>query len=68
MMGNDFKQWFSSDNVALRPKDLGYYMGYRIAQAYYDSRADKMAAIKDILTTRDPASFLAASGYASRFK
>lgn len=68
MMGNDYKQWFSSDNVALRPKDLGYYMGYRIAQAYYDSRADKMAAIKDILTTRDPASFLAASGYASRFK
>ena len=68
MLGNDYKQWFSSDNVALRPKDLGYYMGYRITQAYYDSHADKMAAIKDILTTRDPAGFLAASGYASRFK
>ena len=68
MLGNDYKKWFSSDDIELRPKDLGYYIGYRIAQAYYNSRADKSAAIKEILTTNDPVGFLAASGYASQFK
>jgi hypothetical protein len=53
--------------VRERPKDLGYYMGYRIAQAYYDSASDKREAIRDILAIRDAHEFLKKSGYAERF-
>ena len=49
-------------------KDLGYYMGYRIAQAYYETHADKQAAIAAILTFRDPERFLRESGYPERMR
>lgn len=49
------------------PNDLGYFMGYRICQAYYEQAEDKDAAIVEILTTRDVNAFLDASGYADRF-
>lgn len=32
-----------------RPNDLGYFIGYRIAQAYYDRTPDKAQAIRDII-------------------
>ena len=33
-----------------RPNDLGYFIGYRIAQAYYQRAADKAQAVRDIIT------------------
>ena len=47
-----------------RPGDLGYFMGYRIAQAYYLKATDKAQAIRDLITVRDPAALLVQSGYA----
>lgn len=48
------------------PADLGYWMGYRIAKAYYDRAADKAAAVRGILRAGDdPHAFLTASGYGS---
>jgi uncharacterized protein YjaZ len=49
-----------------RPVDLGYWIGYRIVQSYYDNAADKRQAVVDILNLTDFAGFLAASGYAER--
>jgi hypothetical protein len=46
-----------------RPGDLGYWVGYRIAKAYYLKAADKRAAIRDIVELKDPKAFLAASGW-----
>lgn len=46
-----------------RPPDLGYWIGYRIAKAYYDRAPDKARAIRDMLEIRDFDAFLAASGY-----
>ncbi|HSL20247.1 MAG TPA: DUF2268 domain-containing putative Zn-dependent protease [Vicinamibacterales bacterium] len=46
------------------PRDLGYWIGYRIAKSYYDSARDKARAIEDILSVTDFAAFLEASGYA----
>jgi hypothetical protein len=43
---------------------MGYWVGYRIARAYYDRAADKRRALNEILTIRDFDAFLAASGYA----
>ncbi|MDF2193557.1 DUF2268 domain-containing putative Zn-dependent protease [Paraflavitalea sp. CAU 1676] len=45
------------------PGDLGYYMGYKICEAYYEKAADKRQAVKDILTIPDFQEFLQASGY-----
>lgn len=45
------------------PGDLGYWAGYRVVKSYYDRAPDKAAAIRDIIEMRDPAAFLAASGW-----
>ena len=45
------------------PGDLGYWVGYRVAKAYYDRAPDKKAAIKAIIEMEDPAAFLAESGW-----
>ena len=46
-----------------RPRDLGYYVGYRITKSYYDRASDKAAAMRAILSVKDPKVFLAFSGY-----
>ncbi|TNJ35033.1 DUF2268 domain-containing putative Zn-dependent protease [Arenimonas terrae] len=47
-----------------RPADLGYWMGYRIARAYYERSPDKAAAVREMLTITDFEAFLARSGLA----
>jgi len=44
--------------------DIGYWVGYRIAGAYYARAADKRAALRELLELRDPEAILRASGYA----
>lgn len=68
MHGKDSEDWlYGGDSAGEgRPADLGYFIGYRIAQAYYDQVEDKRAAIRDIVATTDPAAFLEASGYEQR--
>lgn len=68
MNGVDGTGWFTSTDQAKRPKDLGYFMGYRIAQSFYDRAADKGSAIRAILAVRDPAAFLSQSGYPEKWK
>lgn len=46
-----------------RPNDLGYWMGYKISEAYFNKQADKHKAIHDILNIKDPLSFLKESGF-----
>lgn len=62
MHGEDYGSWFGRP-LEEQPADLGYYIGYRIAQAYYDRAADKQAAVADIIRVGDAETFLAASGY-----
>lgn len=45
------------------PADLGYWVGYRIAKAYYRHATDKEAAFREILGLTDAKAFLAASGW-----
>ena len=47
---------------------LGYFMGYRIAQAYYERAPDKKTAIRDILRVKNAEDFLERSGYAEGFR
>jgi carboxyl-terminal processing protease len=45
------------------PADLGYYIGYRIAESYYNTSMNKKQAIRDIIEMKNPTEFLEKSGY-----
>jgi hypothetical protein len=45
------------------PPDMGYWIGYRIDQAYYGHAADKTAALRTLLQVTDFNALLKASGY-----
>lgn len=45
------------------PYDLGYWVGYRIAKAYYLRSGDRRAALREIIELDDPKDFLARSGW-----
>ncbi|MDH5825023.1 DUF2268 domain-containing putative Zn-dependent protease [Luteimonas sp. RD2P54] len=45
------------------PYDLGYWVGYRVAKAYYLHAADKRAALARIFAMDDPEAFLQQSGW-----
>lgn len=64
--GTDISRWLYNQGRTApgRPGDLGYFIGYRIAQAYYLKATDKAQAIRDLITLRDPAALLVQSGYA----
>lgn len=57
---------YQGDRSTDRPADLGYWMGYKICQAYYAHATDKKAALAEIIRMEDPAKILAASGYAPK--
>jgi hypothetical protein len=54
------------DNNKGNPIQLGYGLGYRIVEAYYDQAADKAAALQQILDIEDARAFLEQSGYDPR--
>lgn len=69
MGGRDFSRWLSNQGQGTEdwPADIGYYVGYKIAQAYYRRASDPMRAVADMLRIEDPEGFLARSGYGSDF-
>ena len=68
MNGKDTSNWlYQGDKAKDKPADLGYYVGYKIAESYYNRAADKKQAIKDILDIKDFNGFLKASGYDEKF-
>ena len=64
MNGMNWSNWlYSGSKNKERPKDLGYWMGYKIVQAYYSKMDDKQQAIDDMLNITDYEAFLKKSGY-----
>ncbi|HEY7546137.1 MAG TPA: DUF2268 domain-containing putative Zn-dependent protease [Blastocatellia bacterium] len=67
---NDVKtdRWlYNGSRAKDRPGDLGYYIGYKIAESYYNRTADKRQAVRDIIEVQDFEKFLRDSGYESKF-
>lgn len=58
----DLSAWFDN-TTADDPGQLGYWVGYRIAKAYYQRAADKRAAIRELIRATDPHAILAGSGW-----
>src|ERR1051325_3449416 len=57
MNGTDVSRWLYNGgdvtSASGRPADLGYYVGFRITQAYYERSGDRRRALRDILTIAD---------------
>ena len=69
MSGTDVSNWmYQGEKAVKRPADLGYYMGYKIAESYYRNATDKKQAVRDILEIKDVNEFLTSSKYAEKFK
>jgi hypothetical protein len=70
MDADDTSEWlYNGENAKdKRPGDLGYYMGYKICEAYYHKIADEKKAVSDILTIKDFKKFLDESGYSEKQK
>lgn len=64
MFENNWSGWLYYQRDKSRPKDLGYWMGYKITKAYYDKAENKSKAIVDMLSIQDFKNFLTDSGYA----
>ena len=58
----DLSDW-AYNATAETPGDLGYWVGYRIAKAYYRNAPDKRQALREILEMSDAKDFLARSGW-----
>ena len=58
----DLSDWLDN-TTPTKLGDLGYWVGYRIAKAYYQHVRDKHAAIRDIIRFTDAHAFLATSGW-----
>jgi len=58
----DLSAWVGN-GTAEQPGDLGYWVGYRIAKAYYRHADDKSRALREILEMRAAEAFLAKSGW-----
>jgi len=66
MHGTDISQWLYNQGSATadRPGDLGYFIGYRIAESYYSKTADKALALRAIIEISNSDLFVTQSGYA----
>lgn len=69
MNGEDARNWLanSQQETLEKPCDLGYYVGYKICQAYYNQTPDKQQAVTEMLTTKDFKAFLKQSGYGRKW-
>lgn len=60
----DFSKWLHNGGKSTnRPADLGYYIGYKIAEEYYLNAEDKKKAIIDLLDKKNYMKIFKNSGY-----
>ena len=68
MKNTDYTDWlYGTSGKDNRPSDLGYWMGYKISEAYFEKQKDKQQAVHDILNIKAPFDFLKESGYLSKY-
>lgn len=69
MHGKNMSNWlYNGSKVKDRPADLGYYMGYKICEAFYRRAPNKRRAVREMLEIKDFDQFLKASGYQDKFR
>lgn len=64
LCSQDYSKWlYNGYESNKRPSDIGYYVGYKIVQSFYENAKDKNQAIKEIVEINDPIEFLQKSQY-----
>lgn len=64
MYKNDLSQWlYNGSRSKDRPADLGYYIGYKICESYYNQASDKKKALRDIIEVSSYRKFYKKSKY-----
>ncbi len=64
MDSTDLSKWaYNYRPGSDEPYDMGYWVGYRIAKAYYLRSDDRKAALKQLIELEDPKAILEASGW-----
>ena len=66
MHNSELGDWIYNQSKASKPNDMGYWVGKRIAQAYYDNSEDKTKALRELLLLQDPVAILEKSGYSPK--
>ena len=60
----DYQDWlYGTSKKDDRPNDLGYWIGYKIVEAYFNKQTDKHKAIYEIMNIKEPFKFLKESGF-----
>jgi hypothetical protein len=68
MHGQETGDWmWSKPSDPEQPNLVGYVIGYRIVEAYYNNAKDKEQALHEILSVTDYSTFLEKSGYTDQF-
>ena len=69
LCNQDIGNWlYNGSTVKNKPRDLGYYIGYKIIESYYKNTRDKKEAIVDIIEMDDAIRFLELSRYDQKQK
>ena len=65
----DLSAWlYNGPGTPERPGDLGYWVGYRIAEHFYRRSPDKLAAIRELVAMDDARDILRRSGWVERVR
>lgn len=69
MLGHETGDWlWRRPANPEQPKDVGYAVGARIAETFYNDAPDKADAVREIMGVTDYPAFLARSGYIERMR
>lgn len=69
LCSKDFSNWLFNASVSnKRPGDLGYRMGFKIVESYYNNTTDKKKAIKEMIEMDNSLIFLDMSKYDQKFR
>lgn len=69
MLGHQMGDWlWQTPANPDQPQDVGYAIGARIVQAFYEAQPDKSEAVRVILSVTDYPTFLAKSRYGNAWK
>jgi uncharacterized protein YjaZ len=64
----DYTDWlYGTSKKDDRPNDLGYWIGYKISESYFNKQVDKHKAIHNILNIQDSFLFLKESGFLDQY-
>ncbi len=63
MLKSEYQPWMYGKGKDGRPSDLGYWVGKKICESYYNKADDKNEALMTLLKLKNPKKILEESGY-----